>query len=135
MKRSLLVALTFVLAVALTTTAFAGTDKKEVQPTWQTEQVEANLIAGVQSSNLGLRTSAAMMLSEFNSSKAVFTLMRMLRSDSDERGRIVAALALMKIGDPVGLYAVKQTGRLDGNVRVRKLCALFYQEYEQGKHG
>ena len=133
MKRTLLVALTLVLAVALTTTAFAGADKKDIQPTWQTEQVEANLIAGVQSSNFGLRTSAAMMLSEFKSSKSVFALMRMLRNESDERGRIVAALALIKIGDPVGLYAVKQTGRLDVNLRVRKLCALFYQEHEQEK--
>jgi HEAT repeat protein len=133
MKRTLLVALTLVLAVALTTTAFAGADKKDVQPTWQTEQVEANLIAGVQSSNFGLRTSAATMLSEFKTSKAVFALMGMLRNESEERGRIVAALALIKIGDPVGLYAVKQTGRLDENLRVRKLCALFYQEHEQEK--
>jgi HEAT repeat protein len=127
MKRTLLVTLTLVLAVTLTTTAFAGTDKKDVQPTWQTEQVEANLIAGVQSNNFGLR------LSEFKTAKAVFTLMGMLRNESDERGRIVAAMALIKIGDPVGLYAVKQTGRLDDNVRVRKLCALFYQEHEQEK--
>jgi HEAT repeat protein len=72
-----------------------------------------------------------MMLGDLKSERGVFALMSMLRNDTDERGRIVAALALTKIGDPVGIYAVKQTGRLDGNERVKKLCALFYQEYQQ----
>jgi HEAT repeat protein len=93
--------------------------------------VEANLIAGVQSDNFGLRTSAAMMLGDLKSSNGVLALMSMLRNDTDERGRIVAALALTKIGNPVGIYAVKQTARLDANERVKKLCALFYQEFKQ----
>jgi hypothetical protein len=131
MKRTLLVALTLVLALTLSTTAFAGTDKKEYKPAFQMDVVEANLIMGVQSDNFGLRISAATMLGELKSSNAVFALMKMLRTEGDERGRIVAALALTKIGDPVGIYAVKQTGRLDGNERVKKLCALFYQEYQQ----
>ena len=131
MKRTVLIALTLVLAVTLTTTAFAGTDKKDYKPTFQIEKVEANLIAGVQSDNFGLRTSAATMLGDLKSERGVLALMSMLRNDTDERGRIVAALALTKIGDPVGIYAVKQTGRLDGNERVKKLCALFYQEYQQ----
>jgi hypothetical protein len=131
MKRILLVALTLVLAVSLTTTAFAGADKKEFKPAFDMATVEANLIAGVQSENLGLRTSAATMLGDLKSSNGVLALMSMLRNDTDERARIVAALALTKIGDPVGMYAVKQTGRLDSNERVKKLCALFYQEHKQ----
>lgn len=130
MKRTVLVALALVLAVTLTTTAFAGTDKQVTKPAFQMEVVEANLIVGVNSSNFGLRVSAANMLGDLKSSNGVFALMQMLRNETDERGRIVAALALIKIGDPVGIYAVKQTGRLDGNDRVRKLCALFYQQYK-----
>ena len=130
MKRTLLVALTIVLAVSLTTTAFAGTGNIESKPAFQKEVVEANLIAGVNSGNFGLRVSAATMLGDLKSTGGVFALMQMLRNENDERGRIVAALALVKIGDPVGIYAVKQTGRLDSNDRVRKLCALFYQEYK-----
>ncbi len=130
MKRILLVALALVLAVTLTTTAFAGTDKKEYKPTLQMEKIEANLIAGVKSDNFGLRTSAAMMLGDLKSDGAVLALMGMLRNENDERGRIVAALALTKIGNPVGIFAVRQTARLDGNERVKKLCALFYQEYK-----
>ncbi|MCX6133695.1 MAG: HEAT repeat domain-containing protein [Ignavibacteriales bacterium] len=131
MKRSVLVTLALVLAVALTTSAFARTDKQVSKPAFQMEVVEANLVIGVNSSNFGLRVSAANMLGDIKSPNGVFALMQMLRNETDERGRIVAALALIKIGDPVGIYAVKQTGRLDGNDRVRKLCALFYQEYQQ----
>jgi len=130
MKRILLVALTIVLAVSLTTTAFAGVTKDQTKPAFNMETVEANLIMGVNSSNFGLRVSAANMLGDLKSTGGVFALMQMLRNETDERGRIVAALALIKIGDPVGIYAVKQTGRLDSNDRVRKLCALFYQEYQ-----
>ena len=131
MKRTILIALTLVLAVTLTTTVFAGVDKKEYKPAFQMDRAEANLIAGVQSENFGLRISAATMLGDLKSTSGVFALMNMLRNETDERARIVAALALTKIGDPVGIYAVKQTGRLDGNERVKKLCALFYQEYQQ----
>jgi HEAT repeat protein len=130
MRRTVLVALTLVLAVTITTTAIAGVDKKEYKPAFQMEKVEANLIAGVQSDNFGLRVSAANMLGDLKSTGGVLALMHMLRNETDERGRIVAALALVKIGDPVGIYAVKQTGRLDSNDRVRRLCALFYQEYK-----
>lgn len=131
MNRTVLVTLALVLTAALTMTAFAGTDKQVNKPAFQMEVVEANLIVGVKSGNFGLRVSAANMLGDIKSPNGVFALMEMLRNETDERGRIVAALALIKIGDPVGIYAVKQTGRLDGNDRVRKLCALFYQEYQQ----
>lgn len=130
MKRTMMVTLSLMLAVALTATAVAGSGKSAPQPAFNKEVVEANLLAGVQSENFGLRTSAAAMLGDLKSSQAVIPLMRMLRSESDERARVVAALALFKIGDPVGIYAVKQTGRLDDNDRVRKLCALFYNVFE-----
>jgi len=131
MKRILTVALTIVLAVSLTTTAFAGTGKDENKATFDMATVEANLIAGVQSENFGLRTSAATMLGDLKCPNGVLALMSVLRNDTDERARIVAALALTKIGDPVGMYAVKQTARLDSNERVKKLCGLFYQERKQ----
>ena len=127
MKRTLLVALTLVLAATFATSAFAGGNPNAGAATFNKEVVEANLIAGVQSPNFGLRTSAAMMLGDIKSTNAVFSLMHMLRTETYERARIVAALALTKIGDPVGLYAVKQTARLDSNERLRKLCGLFYQ--------
>lgn len=133
MKRTMLVAISLAVVVALTTTAYAGADKKESKPAFQIERVEANLIMGVQSDNLGLRTSAAMMLGDLRSTKSVFALMGMLKNDPNEGGRIAAALALYKIGSPIGIYAVKQTARLDDSGRVRKLCSLFYQDFQVNK--
>jgi|OpeIllAssembly_1097287.scaffolds.fasta_scaffold800264_1 HEAT repeat protein len=131
MKRSALVIVILMLAVSLTAVANEGVEKSNAQPAFKKEAVEANLLTGVQSANFGLRTSAAAMLGDLKSSQAVIPLMRMLRTESDERARVVAALALYKIGDPVGIYAVKMTGVLDDNARVRKLCALFYSAFEQ----
>ena len=131
MKRSVLVIVILVLAVSFTAIANEGVEKSSAQPAFKKEVVVANLLNGVQSANFGLRTSAAAMLGDLKSPQAVFPLMRMLRTETDERARVVAALALFKIGDPVGIYAVKQTGRLDNNERVRKLCALFNSVFEQ----
>jgi HEAT repeat protein len=135
MKRTIVVAIALALVLALTTTALAGADKKESKPAFNTELEAANLIVGVQSDNLGLRTSAAQMLGDLRSKKAVFALMGMLNNDTDERGRIAAALALYKIGDNIGIYSVKQTARLDDSGRVRKLCALFYQDFQENRKG
>jgi hypothetical protein len=131
MKRSVLVIVILILAVSFTALANEGVEKSKAQPAFNKELVEANLLNGVESANFGLRTSAAAMLGDLKSSQAVIPLMRMLRTESDERARVVAALALYKIGDPVGIYAVKMTGRLDDNERVKKLCTLFYNVFEQ----
>lgn len=134
MKSKLCTVLVVVLTTVFATVALAGEvkDKKDITLKINKELVEANLLKGVESENFGLRTSSALMLGEIQSSKAVFPLMRMLKYEDDERARIAAALSLYKIGDPVGIYAVKQQARFDSSERVRKLCALFYQEYKNG---
>jgi len=142
MKRILVVGLALVLIVSFSAAVYADVnkdirpvltakDKKDIRPTLNKSLVEANLLAGIQSDNFGLRTSAAMMLGDIQCEKAVFPLMSMLKHETDERARIVAALSLYKIGDPVGIYAIKQSARFDESARVRKLCALFYQEYKK----
>lgn len=138
MKSKLVAVLAVVLTALFTTAALAGElkDKKDITLKINKEVVEANLLQGVESENFGLRTSSALMLGDIQSSKAVFPLMRMLKYEDDERARIAAALSLYKIGDPVGIYAVKQQARFDSSERVRKLCALFYQEYKnENKEG
>lgn len=128
MKRSWTFLLGVTLILGLKASAFAGENPDRAKFAFNKELVEANLLTGVESTNFGLRTSSAMMLGELKSEKALFALMRMLRMEDDERGRIVAALSLYKIGDSVGLYALKQQARFDKSERVRKLCSLFYLE-------
>lgn len=94
----------------------------------KTSSIES-LIMGVNSDNFGLRTSAAYMLGELKCEKGVIPLMRMLKSEDREDARIVAALALLKIGNAKGIFAIKQAIRFDESERVQKLCAAFYQAF------
>jgi HEAT repeats len=88
-----------------------------------------SLIMGINSDNFGLRTSAAYMLGELKCEKAVIPLMRMLKSEEREDARIVAALALLKIGNAKGIFAIKQAIKFDDSERVRRLCSNFYHAF------
>jgi HEAT repeat protein len=88
-----------------------------------------SLIMGINSDNFGLRTSAAYMLGELKCEKGVIPLMRMLKSEDREDARIVAALALLKIGNSKGIFAIKQAVKFDDSERVRRQCANFYNAY------
>jgi HEAT repeat protein len=88
-----------------------------------------NLLVALGSDNVGLRESAAYYLGEYKSDEAVIPLMRLLRDSDLESTRIVAALALSRIGDPLGAYAVKRAATFDDNAKVRTLCAWYYNQY------
>lgn len=90
------------------------------------ERAITSLIIGINSTNTGLRASAAHMLGEVKSHKAVIPLMRMLKTEKQENVRIVAALALYKIGDERGIFAIKQAVKFDRSEKVRRFCSIFY---------
>lgn len=119
-----------VLSIAVSLSANAG-DKTLFGSTEKYDRAEATLLAGLMSDNEGLRESSAYMLGELKSDKAVIPLMAMLRCNDCETARIVAALALCRIADPRGLYAVKQAVQFDDNSSVQSRCAWFYNEYVQ----
>ncbi len=85
-----------------------------------------SLLVGVNSNNLGLRASCANMLGELKCKKGLIPLMRMLKDDESEDARIIAALALYKIGDARGIFTIKQAIKFDESERVRRLCSIFY---------
>lgn len=96
-----------------------------------TDKVMENLLEGINSDNLGLKLSATYYLGEYACCKAVIPLLKILKSDTREEARIAAALALFKINDDRGIFAVKQAIRFDNSERVKKLCALFYGEHSR----
>lgn len=98
-----------------------------------TENTVSSLIEGLNSANLGLKSSSAYMIGELQLSKAVIPLMRILHQDENEEIRIAAALALYKIGSPIAIHAVKQSIKFDESERVSKLCASFYSEFLKQK--
>lgn len=88
-----------------------------------------NLLIGIQSENEGLRLSSAYYLGEYKCPNAVLPLMRILKDSDKESARIVAALALCRIGEARGVYAVKEAVHHDESEKVRVMCAWFYNEY------
>ena len=114
---------TVLLVLSAAVTSYAADNEKS--------PAEVNLLIGVNSDNLGLKESAANVLGELGSSYGVIPLMRMLHDSEQESSRIVAALALCKIGDARGIYAVKRAASFDPSDRVKRSCAWFYEQYVQ----
>jgi len=83
----------------------------------------------LESKNNGLICSSAFYLGEYNSTQAVIPLMKILKNSGAEELRISAALALLKIGDARGIYAIKQAIKFDASERVSNLCSKFYNAY------
>jgi hypothetical protein len=88
-----------------------------------------NLLIGLDSHNAGLTSSSAYYLGELSSTEAVIPLMKVLRNSEQEELRISAALALLKIGDARGIYAIKRAIIFDESNRVCDMCEKFYNSY------
>ena len=99
-----------------------------------TDNTISSLIEGIESDNIGLKTSAAFMLGELKVTEAVIPLMRLIHNDDCEEVRISAALALYKIGTPLSINCIKQAIRFDGSERVSKIAQTFYNEYLRIKY-
>jgi HEAT repeats len=94
-----------------------------------------SLLEGLQSENIGLKTSCAYMLGELKSTEAIIPLMRILRNCNCEEARIASALALYKIGTPLSINAVRQAGIFDESKRVTRMATNFYFDYLRNKTG
>jgi hypothetical protein len=116
---------------AAVATQLMARDKVQVTPRLTKEAVAINLLNGLASDNKGVRESSAFMLGEEKVTRAVVPLMKMLKDSDEESSRIVAALALCRMGEPRGVYAVKMAAKFDGSRKVRTLCAFFYEQYVQ----
>ena len=95
----------------------------------QKEKAIENLLVGLNSDNEGLQSSSAFFLGEYNSREAVIPLMKILKNNSQEELRIQAALALFKIGDSRGIYAIERAIKFDQSKRVQEICSKFYNAY------
>lgn len=98
------------------------------------DAIVKSLLVGINSDNYGLKTSSAYMIGELKLSEAVIPLMKMLKNETHEEARIMAALSLFKIGDARGIFAVKQSIRFDESQRVSKMCERLYCAYIFGQN-
>lgn len=120
--------LVVVLAIALVAPA-QSTDPGNDEIQARKCKAIPNLLIAIQSDNDGLRESAAYLLGEFKCEQAVVPLMAILHGSEKESSRIVAALALCRIGSSKGVYAVKRAALFDESPEVQNCCAWFYNAY------
>jgi len=91
------------------------------------------LLGGIKTENLGLQASCTYMLGELCCKRSVITLLDILHNNPSEELRILAALSLYKIGDPRGIFAIRQAVKFDTSERVSRLCEKFYKAYLHGE--
>ena len=91
---------------------------------------EKSLLLALESNNLCLSVSSIQILGELNSVSAVLPLLNILHNSENVESRIAASLALYKIGDKRGIFALKMRAKHDNSERVRKMCSNFYTQYK-----
>lgn len=127
----------FLITIPLLTLLLIGESNAAGNPN-EAKEIKQNtissLLKGLDSDNLGLKSSCAYMLGELRLSTAVIPLMKILRESENDDLRIAAALALYKIGSPIAVNAVRQSIRFDESERVSKHCAAFYNDYLKNKY-
>ena len=105
----------------------------KAEPTKIKKSISSNtvesLLLGLESDNFGLKTSSAFLLGELQVTSAVVPLMKMLRSSESDEAKIVAALALYKLGTPMSIHALFQAARFEDSNRVKKMCSGFYRDF------
>jgi PBS lyase HEAT-like repeat len=98
------------------------------------ETIEQNRLIGLQSDNQGLRVSCAFNLGEMKSKKAVIPLIELLRDGETYEEQVIAALSLVKIGDPQGIYMIERCGEFHRNEKTQEICKKFYNAIIFGKY-
>jgi len=97
------------------------------------ERIEANLLRGINSSNLGLQTSSAYFLGELKSSKALIPLLKLLRDGETDEARIIAAISLYKLDSGIGMYRIKWYSVHEENELVKRNFTRIYNTYAANK--
>ncbi len=127
MKARLFLTGILMLTVVLTASTFANVSPSSKTNTYET--IELNRLIGLSEDNEGLRVSAAFNLGEMKSQKAVIPLMKLLKDGKTDEEKIIAALSLIKIGDPQGVFLVSRAAQFQESARVRRVCEKFYNGY------
>jgi len=131
MKQLTFSAVVFVLYIAITGFTFAASPLAAKAKKFNKQLVEQNLLIGINSENTGLRASAAFVAGEIKSDHLVIPLMKLFREEKNDKVRISAALALLKIGDARGIKLLEYASRFDNCCQVKELCKKFHTYYLQ----
>lgn len=83
------------------------------------EQIEKTLLHGLNSNNLGLKISCAYMLGEIKSQNAVPELTELINNVDNDKARLTAILALLKIASRESNVVLNQN---ESNSEISQLC-------------
>lgn len=86
------------------------------------------LIDALDDQNVGIRTSAALLLKARLCRDAKDPLMKMMQNDKEYVARIIAGLTLMDIGDEESLVLIDKQAKIDENLTVRHVLTGISQE-------
>ncbi len=120
MKKTIQICLTFILICLVMNSVLAQ------QP--ENENYDQYLLKCLKDKNLGIRASAAQLLGERKVDAAVKPLIKMLKNEKTYNGRLVAAIALYKIGDERAIPELKKLSFCDHCKTVRHVAAAIVQE-------
>jgi uncharacterized Zn-binding protein involved in type VI secretion len=98
--------------------------------TLDNEEILLKYLTEINKDNPGLRITAAYLLGERKSLRAINPLMDILENDLSVEMRILAAISLYKIGDENGLQTIKRVKENDTNEKVKQMCEELYEIYE-----
>ncbi len=87
--------------------------------------VETNLKTSLQTENSMIKSDAITLAGDLKMDEVVIPLMEILKSDDNKELRILAAIALHKIQDARGLFAIQQAIHFDEERCVRRACAYL----------
>jgi len=113
----------------------AGADSKT--ETNQNAVIE-NLVHGINSDNIGVRTSSAVVIKQVidnalvkpeDFSGSLVPLLKMLDSGTTEKERIAAAVALYSIDSGIGIYGLRGSAKFDRSSKVRTISKNLYYTY------
>jgi len=97
------VLISLILIIVFLSTVVSRAEPYKVKKQNSLDNTIKSLMLGLSSDNFGLKTSAAYMIGELKVESAVIPLMRMLRNEESDKAKIVAALALYKLGTPMSM--------------------------------
>lgn len=99
-----------------------------------------NLTVAIESDNIGLHTSGAIVLSDLikesyiessDASHTLIPLLILLKQGKTDEERIAAAVALYQLQDPVAIYQLRGVAVSDDNEKVASVCRNLYYSYHK----
>lgn len=83
------------------------------------EQIEESLLTGLNSDNLGLKISCSYMLGEIKSKNAIPDLTAIVNNSDNDKAKLTAILALLKIASSECVAMLNQSEQSD---EIRQIC-------------